>query len=76
MVVITTRDGRTYVGNISAENDRQITMRIVGKEPVVILKSGIQSRETTPTSLMPPGLFKSLSDDDVLALVAYLRHMK
>jgi putative membrane-bound dehydrogenase domain len=76
MVVITTRDGRTYVGNISAENDRQITMRIVGKEPVVILKSGIQSREITPTSLMPPGLFKSLSDDDVLALVAYLRHMK
>lgn len=76
MVVITTRDGRTYAGNVSAENDRQVTMRIVGKEPVVILRSSIQSRETTPSSMMPPGLFKSLSDEDVLALAAFLRNMK
>ena len=76
MVVITTRDGRTHVGNLAAENDRQITMRVVGKEPVVILKSSIQSREETPMSMMPPGLFKSLSDQEVLELVAFLKTIK
>jgi putative heme-binding domain-containing protein len=76
MVVITTRDGRTYAGNIVAENDRQLTMRVVGKEPFVIIKSSIQSREGTSVSMMPPGLFNRLSDADILALVAYLRNIK
>jgi hypothetical protein len=26
MVVVTSRDGRTYIGNIISENERQITM--------------------------------------------------
>ncbi|MEO5599777.1 MAG: PVC-type heme-binding CxxCH protein [Cyclobacteriaceae bacterium] len=73
MVVVTTRDGRTYSGNISAENERQVTMRIVGQDAVVINKSDIQSREQTPVSMMPPGLFGALSTDQVLDLVAYLR---
>src|SRR5690606_14258121 len=36
MVVITTRDGRNYAGNVIGENDRQLTMRIVGKDALVI----------------------------------------
>ncbi len=73
MIVVTTRDGRTYAGNIAAENDRQITLRVVGQEAVVVNKSEIQSREETPNSMMPPGLFNTLSDEEVLDLVAYLR---
>lgn len=73
MVVVTTRDGRTYSGNITGENERQLTMRIVGRDAVVINKSDIQSRETTDVSMMPPGLFDSLSDEEVIDLVAYLR---
>ena len=73
LVVVTTRDGRTYSGNIVAENDRQVTMRIVGQDAVVINKSAIQSREVTPVSLMPVGLFDSLTDAEVLDLVKYLR---
>ena len=73
MVVITTRDGRNYAGNVAAENDRQVTLRVVGKDAVVIGKSSIQSREGTSVSMMPTGLFKTLTDADVLALVAYLR---
>jgi putative heme-binding domain-containing protein len=73
MVVITTRDGRTYAGNIASENERQVTMRVVGQDAVVINKSAIQSRESTEVSMMPPGLFNTLKDEDVLALVAYLR---
>jgi putative membrane-bound dehydrogenase-like protein len=73
MVVITTRDGRTYSGTVAAENDRQVTLRLVGRDSVVIRKSEIQSREVTPVSMMPPGLFDILSDADVIDLVAYLR---
>ena len=76
MVVLTTRDGRTYAGNIASENERQVTMRVVGKDAVIINKSNIQSREVTPTSMMPEGLFRSLKDEEIVNLVAYLRKIK
>ena len=73
MVVITTRDGRTYAGNIAAENNRVITMRVVGQEPAIINKSEVLSRETSPTSMMPEGLLQTLEDQEVIDLVGYLR---
>lgn len=73
MVVITTRDGRTYSGNIVGDNGRQVTLRAVGQNAVLINKSDIQSREETEVSMMPPGLFNMLTDEEVLDLVAYLQ---
>ena len=73
MVVVTTRDGRTYGGNVIAETDRQITLRLVGQDRVVINKSDVQSREATAVSMMPPGLFDPLADSEVVDLVAFLR---
>ena len=73
MVVVTSSDGRTYVGNIVAENERQITLRVVGQDAIVINKSDIQARETTDTSMMPQGLFNTLTDAEVLDMMAYLR---
>ena len=73
MVVITTRDGRTLSGNISAETPRQVTLRVIGRDPVVVNKSDIQSREVTAVSMMPPGLFDTLEDKEIVDLVAYLR---
>lgn len=73
MVVLTTRDGRTYMGNVIAENDRQLTLRVVGQEPVNISLSNIQTREVSNSSLMPEGLLQTLSDQEVLDLVAYLK---
>ncbi|MGV3640906.1 MAG: c-type cytochrome, partial [Adhaeribacter sp.] len=73
LVVINTRDGRTYSGNVVAETARQLTLRVVGQDAVLLNKSQIQSREVTPVSMMPPGLFNSLSDGEVLDLVAYLQ---
>lgn len=73
MVVITSTDGRTYVGNVVAENERQLSLRVVGQDAIVINKSDIQSRETTDSSMMPQGLFDALTDKEVLDLVSYLR---
>jgi putative heme-binding domain-containing protein len=73
MVVVTTRDGRTYVGNVTKETERQLTLRVVGQNAVVVNKSDIQSREVTPSSMMPTGLFETLSDKEIVDLVGYLR---
>ena len=73
LVVVTTRDGRTYSGNITEENDRQVTMRVVGQDQIKISKSDIQSREVTEKSMMPEGLLNNLSDEEILDLVAFLK---
>ncbi|WP_439581418.1 PVC-type heme-binding CxxCH protein [Dyadobacter bucti] len=73
MVVVTTRDGRTYVGNVAKENERQVTLRVVGQDAVAINKSDIQTREVTPVSMMPSGLLETLSEKEVTELVAYLK---
>lgn len=73
LVVITTQDGRTYSGNVVSENDRNLSLRVVGQEPITISKSSINSRETTPKSMMPEGLLNTLTDTEVLDLTAYLK---
>jgi putative heme-binding domain-containing protein len=74
MVVVTTRNGRTYTGNVRSENDRQLTLKVVGQEAVIINKSDIQSREVTPVSMMPTGLLNGLTDAEVVNLIGYLRN--
>lgn len=76
MVVINTRDGRTYSGNVIGENQRQITLRVVGQEPVIINKSSIQSKDVTEVSMMPPGLFENLTEKEIVDLMAYLKTNK
>ena len=76
MVVITTNDGRTYTGNITAENNRQITLRTVSQDALLLNKSDVQSREVTPKSMMPEGLFSTLTETEILDLAAYLRTTK
>ncbi|MEZ4772007.1 MAG: DUF6807 family protein [Bacteroidia bacterium] len=73
MVVVTTRDGRTYSGNVTAENERQLTLRVVGQDAVILNRSDIQSREESPYSMMPEGLLSNLKDAEILNLVAYMR---
>jgi putative membrane-bound dehydrogenase-like protein len=74
MMIVTTRDGRTYAGNVASETERQLNLRIVGQaHPEAISKAEIQSREELPVSMMPEGLLGTLTDAEVLDLVAYFR---
>jgi putative heme-binding domain-containing protein len=73
MVLVTARDGRTLAGTVIAENDRQITLRMVGGDNAIVSKSDIQSREVTALSMMPTGLLDSLNDREAIELVAFLR---
>jgi putative membrane-bound dehydrogenase-like protein len=76
MTVVTTRDGRTHNGTIAAETDRQLTLRVIGGEQTIVNKADIQSRETTAVSMMPPGLLDSLTDGEVVDLIAYIRRVE
>lgn len=73
MVVITTQGGRTYSGNVIAENDQQLTMRLAGQADIQLRKSEILSKEVSPKSIMPEGLFQNLTEKEIIDLVAYLR---
>ncbi|MDA7868076.1 c-type cytochrome, partial [Akkermansiaceae bacterium] len=75
MVMITTRDGRTFVGNVVSEDERQLKLRIVGQD-IALAKSEIQSREVSPVSMMPEGILNTLKDAEVVDLFAYLQAMK
>jgi putative heme-binding domain-containing protein len=76
LVVITTQDGRSYSGNVIAENNRSITLRIVGQDPIIINKSQIRTRDVSEKSMMPEGLLNNLSTEEVLDLMAYLNKME
>ncbi len=72
LVMITTRDGRSYAGNIANETPRRLTLRTIGQD-VHLDQSEIQSREIAPVSMMPESLLEQLSEQEVLNLFAYLR---
>jgi len=76
LVVVTTQDGRTYSGNIIRENDRNITLRVVGQDPINISKSQIISRDVSEKSMMPEGLLNNLENGEVLDLIAYLKKLQ
>ena len=63
-------DGGTLVlkGNVKL----QLSLRLVGQDSVVT-KSEILYGEKSPISMMPEGLLKTLKDDEVRDLIAYLR---
>ena len=72
MTIVTTQDGRTYAGTVSVEDERQLTLRVVGSDPVVLSKSQISSQEQSDVSMMPNGLLGTLTDAEVTDLIAYL----
>ncbi len=72
LVIVTTRDGRTLSGTVVAEDNQQLTLRLVGQDSIVT-KSEILSREKSPVSMMPEGLLKTLKDNEVRDLIGYLR---
>lgn len=74
MHLILTDDGRVFSGIPAGENERQLRLRVANREePIVIAKSQIESREIAPISMMPEGLLKNLTDQEILDLIAYLK---
>jgi putative membrane-bound dehydrogenase-like protein len=67
------KDGRVVTGIVRGETAAACTV-LTANETLTIPKDEIDSRTVSETSMMPDDLLKELSDADVRALVAYLRH--
>lgn len=71
MEVVETSAGRVVTGLVVAESDRALTIR-AANESLVIPRDEIESRETSPMSMMPEGILRRLSTRETLDLFSYL----
>jgi putative heme-binding domain-containing protein len=69
---IRTRDGQQLVGMISSETDDEVTMKLIGGIQRRVPKNTIVERKRMDTSLMPHGLERTMSENDLVNLVEYL----
>lgn len=77
MHMVLTEDGRVYSGIPAEENERILKLRIANRdEPVAIAKSSIESREVASVSMMPEGILKTMTDQEVIDLIAYLQSQR
>jgi putative membrane-bound dehydrogenase-like protein len=71
--VLTLQNGRVITGIVRAETPAALTV-LTANETLTVPVNEIDERTTSPTSMMPDDLLKTLSDDEVSALIAYLRN--
>lgn len=67
-----TRSGGVVPGVIEAEDERTVTLKTLAG-PMTVARADIESRELSPLSMMPTGLLKPLSEQEVRDLFLYLR---
>jgi putative membrane-bound dehydrogenase-like protein len=71
--VILTHDGRTLVGCLGEQDATSVVLRTEEGADLVVAREDIQEMDARKTSLMPEGLLKGWSDQQVRDLMAYLR---
>ena len=67
--------GKVVTGMVVAETPTEIKVLVdpLSKgEPAVLLKSEIEERRKSPTSIMPLGLLNKLTREEILDLVGYV----
>ena len=72
-VVLVTADGRSLTGFVVDEDAQVLTLRSKSGENVRIPRDEIESRDVVKKSLMPDGLLRDLSDQQLRDFFAYLR---
>jgi putative heme-binding domain-containing protein len=70
---ISTKDGRSIAGWISAESENSITLRTASGTDESILRSNIVTIHHSGLSLMPDGLEQNMKKEDMANLIAFLK---
>jgi putative membrane-bound dehydrogenase-like protein len=73
--LVTRKDGSVLSGMIERETDTAIIVR-TATETVSVPRTEVASRQVLPQSLMPPGLFESLSEEQYIELMKFLLSRK
>ena len=68
-----TEDGRVISGLLTDQDEHVVILREADGRDVVLPRTEIEELVRQPKSLMPDGLLKTLSDQDIRDLFAYLR---
>lgn len=71
--VILTKDGRTLVGCLADQDAASVVLRSDEGTETVVARDDIEVMESRKTSLMPEGLLKPLTEQQIRDLIAYLR---
>jgi putative heme-binding domain-containing protein len=71
--VLVTNDGRVLTGFIAEQDARIVVIRGSEGQSVVVPRSNIEELAASPKSLMPEGVLKDLSEQQVRDLFSYLR---
>ena len=73
--VFTMKDGSVHGGQIAEENHYLVTLIVdpFNGTKENIMAGSIVKKEKSPVSLMPPGMLMTLTQDEILDLVAYLQ---
>jgi putative heme-binding domain-containing protein len=72
MYHITTTDGRTLVGKITAQNGETISLQPLGGDNINLAAKQIKEMKAQKTSLMPERLLEGLTDQQIRDLYAYI----
>src|SRR5262249_36690487 len=73
--IVSTKGGKDYAGRIVSDTKDTITILLDPEDStktVEVKKVDIEEQKPSPTSTMPEGLLKSLNENEVLDLLAYL----
>ncbi|MBC8356970.1 MAG: c-type cytochrome [Planctomycetes bacterium] len=73
---VLTQQGRTFNGIIAAESANSITLRRAEAKQDVILRSNIDELVSTGVSLMPEGLEKDLTRQDLADVITFVKSIK
>jgi putative membrane-bound dehydrogenase-like protein len=71
--MVTTRDGQMYDGVLASETPGAVTLRGGAEDEVTVLRTRIAEIRSSNISLMPEGLEKEVSKQDMADLIAFLR---
>jgi putative heme-binding domain-containing protein len=75
-VIVTTTDGRAINGLIKSETAAEVLLATGPNQEVRLRPDEIDERQNSKVSIMPAGLEKQLSLQDLLDLVAFLKNAK
>ena len=68
-----TNDGQVYAGILSSENANSVTLTLPLGQKVDIPRSNLKSLKVSPLSLMPDGLEKGMTPQELADLLAFLK---
>jgi putative membrane-bound dehydrogenase-like protein len=73
---IQTKDGRAYTGYIESQTETELVLRLVGGSTENISTADISERIPHEESLMTANLYRLMSEEELVDLIAYLQNLR